>query len=111
MFRPFLYWCGALALMLTLLAGCGQAPTPQPRRLTGERLIRAIYRDGTATMVVSYPASAGPLHAGVRNDDCHAAMLIDTATGTARALSAVEVASRSRTMQLAGAVEGACPRP
>lgn len=42
--------------------------------------------------------------------DCTAPILIDALTGQARALSAAEVQVRLRTMQLAGATRGACPR-
>ena len=52
-------------------------------------------------MLVGYPAK--------RNDDCHKALLVDSATGVARVLAPDEVAQRMKIMQLAGAVEGTCP--
>lgn len=95
----------ALVLPLALVA-CGSAKKPAPAR-HDEPVLRAIYRDGHDTMLLALAPDGRPMRA----DDCHNALLVDDATGATRQLDQAEVNARLRSMQLAGAAPGDCPRP
>lgn len=71
-------------------------------RENGEPVLRALYRDGHDTMLLTMPAGT---------DECHAALLVNDATGAARRLSAAEAKARLTTMQLSGATQGRCGKP
>jgi hypothetical protein len=69
-------------------------------------MLRTIYRDDRSIMLVALPGPSGSRPTG----DCAQALLIDPATGRAQPISAAEATSRQKSMQLAGAVAGTCPR-
>ncbi|WP_298193575.1 hypothetical protein [Novosphingobium sp.] len=89
------------------LAACEAAPATRQKQDQGTPLLRVIYRDADAEMVLMVPekGARAALHG-----DCAAPLLIDTRTGAVRVLDEAEVQARLRTMQLAGATRGACPR-
>lgn len=97
---------GALAL-----AACDGAPVTRHTADDGAPLLRVVYRDADAEMVLMVPETGGrgalPKALG---RDCAAPLLIDARTGQVRVLNEAEVQARLRTMQLAGATRGACPR-
>jgi hypothetical protein len=94
-------------LGLLTLAACNAVPAGKHHPDEGTPLLRVIYRDVDAEMVLMVPEKGGrvPLRG-----DCAAPLLIDARTGQARVLSEAEVQARLRTMQLSGATRGACPR-
>lgn len=99
----------ALALAAVLaLAACDAAPSTRHKADEGPSLLRVVYRDAFAEMVLMV-AEKGSRNSAVRGD-CAAPLLIDARTGAVRVLSKAEVQARLRTMQLAGATRGACPR-
>ncbi len=85
------------------LAACHSEPAAHRTSFDGPLLLRAVYRDADSTMVLVIPEGRP------QRGDCTAPLLIDNATGQARALTAAEVQARLRTMQLAGATRSACP--
>lgn len=96
--------------MLALTA-CDAAPVTQHKADDGASLLRVVYRDADSEMVLMVPEKGGraalPKALG---RDCAAPLLIDAHTGQVRVLDEAEVQARLRTMQLAGATRGACPR-
>ncbi len=90
------------------LAACEAAPDVRHKAAEGTPVLRVVYRDADAEMVLMVPENGGRK---VLRGDCAAPLLIDTHNGQARVLSEAEVQARLRTMQLAGATRGACPRP
>ncbi|KPF89403.1 hypothetical protein IP83_02440 [Novosphingobium sp. AAP93] len=90
--------------MLTL-AACNAAPSAPQKPDQGTPLLRVVYRDADAEMVLMVPEKG---RASLRGD-CAAPLLIDARTGQARVLSNAEVQTRLKTMQLAGATRGVCP--
>jgi hypothetical protein len=97
--------CG-LMLMLTLSA-CDAMPAVREKADQGTPVLRVVYRDAYAEMVLMVPEKGGR---GNLRGDCAAPLLIDARTGQVRVLAQAEVKARLRTMQLAGATRGACPR-
>ncbi|MBX9885906.1 MAG: hypothetical protein K2X68_13140 [Novosphingobium sp.] len=104
--RRALVLAGVLAL-----AACDAGPTVPAKPAESTPLLRVVYRDADATMVLMVPEKGGlaalPKALG---RDCTAPLLIDARTGQARVLEEAEVQARLRTMQLAGATRGACAR-
>ena len=103
-----------LFLMLAL-AACNSAPTTPRKPDQGTPLLRVVYRDADAEMVLMVPEKGGRgalanALANALGRDCAAPLLIDSRTGQARVLDEAQVQARLRTMQLAGATRGACPR-
>jgi len=94
-------------LGLFTLAACNAVPAGKHKPDDGTPILRAIYRDADATMVLTMPEKGGR---GNLRGDCAAPLLIDARTGQVRVLAQAEVKARLRTMQLAGATRGACPR-
>ncbi len=94
--------------MLLALAACDAAPKTRHKADEGPALLRVVYRDAFAEMVLMM-AEKGNRNVVVRGD-CAAPLLIDGRTGAVRVLNEAEVQARLRTMQLAGATRGACPR-
>lgn len=92
-------------MLVLVLAGCGGAQAPHKPRPEGRKVLRAIYRDDRSIMLVALRDGAAAPPRG----DCAQPLLVDPATGAAKAIGANEAAARQRTMQLAGAVEGTCP--
>jgi hypothetical protein len=95
----------ALAGLLALTA-CDVAPARQHKAEDGASLLRVIYRDADAEMVLMVPEQGGR---AVLHGDCTAPLLIDARSGAVRVLSETEVQTRLRTMSLAGATRGVCP--
>ncbi len=93
--------------VLLALAGCDAAPKTRHTADEGPSLLRVVYRDADAEMVLMV-AEKG-MRTAVRGD-CAAPLLIDARSGAVRVLNQAEVQARLRTMQLAGATRGACPR-
>jgi hypothetical protein len=89
-----------------VLAACHTEPAAKRPSAEGSLLLRAVYRDANSTMVLVITEAR---HAKARGD-CTAPMLIDNLTGQARVLSAAEMQTRLRTMQLAWATRSGCPR-
>jgi hypothetical protein len=89
------------------LAACNAAPAGPQKAEEGPSLLRVVYRDADAEMVLMVPEKGA--RASLRGD-CAAPLLITARTGQARVLTEAEVQARLRTMQLAGATRGACPR-
>lgn len=96
---------------LLALTACNAAPARQHKADEGTPLLRVIYRDADAEMVLMVPEKSGrgALPEALARD-CAAPLLIDARTGAVRVLDEAEVQARLRTMQLAGATRGACPR-
>jgi hypothetical protein len=92
---------GALAL-----AACDGAPATRHKADDGAPLIRVVYRDADAAMVLMLPEKGGR---GAIRGDCAAPLLIVEQTRQVRVLSEAEVQARLKTMQLAGATRGVCP--
>jgi hypothetical protein len=92
---------GALAL-----AACDGAPVARHKADGGAPLIRVVYRDADAEMVLMVPEKGGR---GAVRGDCAAPLLIVGQTRQVRVLSEAEVQARLKTMQLAGATRGVCP--
>ena len=69
-------------------------------------LLRAVYRGAEGTMVLIVAEKGREVPRG----SCGAPLFIDARTGQVRILGEAEVQARLRTMQLAGAARGACPR-
>lgn len=90
---------------LLTLAACNAAPPAPQKPDQGTPLLRVVYRDADAEMVLMVPEKG---RASLRGD-CAAPLLIDARTGQARVLSNAEVLARLKTMQLAGATRGVCP--
>ena len=90
---------------LLTLAACNAAPPAPQNPDQGTPLLRVVYRDADAEMVLVVPEKG---QAALRGD-CAAPLLIDARTGQARVLGTSEVQARLRTMQLAGATRGVCP--
>ncbi len=93
------------------LSACNAAPAAPRKADEGTQLLRVVYRDAASEMVLMVPEKGGraalPKALG---RDCAAPLLIDARTGQARVLDEAEVQARLRTMQLAGATRGVCPR-
>ncbi|MEO0032921.1 MAG: hypothetical protein RIS94_2679 [Pseudomonadota bacterium] len=87
------------------LVACGSAQAPRKAGGAGHKVLRAIYRDDHAIMLVALRDGGAALPRG----DCAQPLLVDPGTGAAHPIDAAEAAARQRTMQLAGAVEGTCP--
>lgn len=97
----------ALALACCLVvAGCDAAPPARPKAEEGALLLRAVYRSAAGAMVLIVPEKGRQLPRG----SCGTPLFIDARTGQVRILGEAEVQARLRTMQLAGATRGACPR-
>ena len=64
-----------------------------------------VYRDASAQLLVTLPARPGdpPLP-----PDCTTPLLIDPATGSAKAIAPAAMAERLKVMQLAAATPGTC---
>lgn len=90
-----------------LLAGCEAPPADRQKPDEGSPVLRVIYRDTESEMVLMVPEKGQ--RAAIRSD-CAAPLLVDAHTGAVRVLSETEVQARLKTMQLAGATRGACPR-
>ncbi|WP_421854181.1 hypothetical protein [Novosphingobium sp.] len=94
------------------LEACEAAPATRHQADDANPLLRVVYRDADAEMVLMMPEKGGraalPKALG---RDCAAPLLIDARTGGVRVLDEAEVQARLKTMQLAGATRGACPRP
>ena len=88
------------------LSACNAAPVAPHTADESTQLLRVVYRDADSEMVLMVPEKG---RAELRSD-CTAPLLIDAHTGAVRVLSEAEVQARLRTMQLAGATRGACPR-
>ncbi|OYU33486.1 hypothetical protein [Novosphingobium sp. PASSN1] len=99
----------ALAALLALGA-CDAAPAPRSKPDQGSALLRVVYRDADADMVLMVPekGSRKAVPKAVERD-CAAPLLIDGRTKAVRVLDEAEVQARLKTMQLAGATRGACP--
>lgn len=95
----------ALAGLLALTA-CDAAPAGKHKPDEGAPLLRVVYRDADAEMVLMMPEKGG--RTKIRGD-CAVPLLIDARTGQARVLNEAEVQARLKTMQLAGATRGVCP--
>ncbi|WP_225207702.1 hypothetical protein [Novosphingobium huizhouense] len=92
-----------------LLCACSDAPaTSRASAAKGEEVLRVLYRDDTAQMLVTLPARPGD---PPPPRDCATPMLIDPATGMARAISPEDMARRLKVMQLAAATRGQCDKP
>jgi hypothetical protein len=89
------------------LAGCSEVKSGDKAdaALRGEPVLRVLYRDSTALMLLTLPARPG---GKAPPRDCAVPLLIDPVSGAARAMAADEVTARLRSMQLAGATPGAC---
>lgn len=99
--RPHLALAGLLAL-----TACDAAPAGKHKPDEGAPVLRVVYRDADAEMVLMMPekgSSTAP------HSDCAAPLLIDARTGQARVLGEAEVQARLKTMQLVGATRGVCP--
>lgn len=92
---------------LLALAACNPASTSREKHDDGVPVLRVVYRDANSEMVLMVPEKGQT----ASRDDCAAPLLVDARTGQARALSDAEVQARLKTMQLAGATRGVCPRP
>lgn len=90
-----------------VLAGCHAAPTVSNQSDRGKPLLRVVYRDADSDMVLMVPEKGS---GAALQGDCAAPLLVDARTGAARVLGEAEVQARLKTMQLAGAARGACPR-
>jgi hypothetical protein len=102
---------GAGLLAVFALAACNAAPAEKHKPGEGTPVLRVVYRDADAEMVLMVPEKGGRaalLKAVGR--DCAAPLLVDAQSGGVRVLSEAEVQARLKTMQLAGATRGACPR-
>lgn len=98
---------GPAIVAILALAACDATPAGEHKAAEGTALLRVVYRDADAHMVLMVPEKGS--RKAVRGD-CAAPLLIDGRTGQARVLSEAEVRARLKTMQLAGATRGACPR-
>jgi hypothetical protein len=94
-------------LAVFTLAACDAVPTEKHKPDDGTPILRVVYRDADAEMVLMMPEKGSST---ARQGDCAAPLLVDARTGQARVLSEAEVQTRLKTMQLAGATRGACPR-
>ena len=95
-----------------VLAACDNASVPPHKADEGPGLLRVVYRDAHAEMVLMVPDQGrGEAVSKAIGRDCAAPLLIDGRSGAVRVLSEAEVQARLRTMQLTGATRGACPRP
>lgn len=100
-----------LALVVSLaLPACDAAPSSGSKPDHGTPLLRVVYRDADAEMVLMVPekGSRKAVPKAVERD-CAAPLLIDGRTKAVRVLDEAEVQARLKTMQLAGATRGACP--
>ncbi|MDF8332684.1 hypothetical protein [Novosphingobium cyanobacteriorum] len=86
------------------LAGCGQGEAQKSAPPQGRKVMRTIYRDDKAMLLVVMPDGPG----APPSADCTQPLLIDPASGAVRAISAQEAAERQRRMELVGASEGNC---
>lgn len=102
---------GAALLAVFALAACNAVPAEKQNPGEGTPILRVVYRDADAEMVLMVPEKGGraalPKAVG---RDCAAPLLVDAQSGGVRVLSEAEVEARLKTMQLAGATRGACPR-
>jgi len=89
-----------------MLSGCGCAPEARHAANEDDGPLRAVYRSEEGTMVLVLPEKGRAVPRG----DCGAPLFIDARSGAVRVLMREEVQARLRTMQLAGATRGACPR-
>ncbi len=91
------------------LAACSSPPQAPKAASGGTPVLRVLYRDDAhkdgALMLLTLPS--GP-NAPPPSPDCAVPLLIDPATGAAHALDPQEVASRLKTMRIAGATPGTC---
>jgi len=94
-------------LGLFTLAACDAMPAVREKADQGTPVLRVVYRDAYAEMVLMVPEKGGR---AILRSDCAAPLFIDARTGQVRVLAQAEVQARLRTMQLAGATRGACPR-
>lgn len=69
-------------------------------------MLRAIYRDDRAVLLLALPA---PGTRALPGGDCAQPLLVDPATGQAVVIGADEARRRVATMQLVGATGGTCP--
>jgi len=94
---------------MAILAGaCGQGEDP-PRQGTlarGQAVLRAVYRDERAMIVLALPA---PGSHTLPTGPCAQPLLIDPVTGQAVPIGKAEAARRITTMRLSGATSGTCP--
>ncbi len=97
----------AAASMVLALAACDDAPAKRHKADEGAPVLRVVYRDADSEMVLMVPEKG--LRADLRGD-CAAPLLVDARTGAARVIGEADVQARLKTMQLAGATRGACPR-
>jgi hypothetical protein len=93
-----------IPLAVLALAGCGQGEAHKPAPPQGRKVMRTIYRDDKALLLVVVPDGPGPPPPA----DCIQPLLIDPTTGAVHAISAQEAAQRQRGMELVGASEGNC---
>lgn len=87
------------------VSACSSAVQPGKAEHAGRKVLRVLYRDHKVLMLVTLPAKPGdpPVPS-----DCATPLLIDPASGAAKAITASEMSRRLKSMQLAAATRGTC---